>query len=115
MATDPNFSEEEVMGLTGWDCLNTSPGSRCEYTYNLRVPVTKGYYAMTRAEVEGYITSGEITVSDLNGCFWTKTKSETDKEKCIKVLATLFSGNLISVYSIGKVLDEYWPGENKCG
>jgi hypothetical protein len=68
---------------------------------------------MTRAEVESHITSGEITVADLNRRFWTRTKSETDKDRCIKELSAEGFGG--SVYSIGVILDKYWPGENKCG
>lgn len=117
MATNPLFGEEAAGYLTGWDCLS----STLEYTYDLwdyTKPI-KGrwgrYTAMTRAEVESHITSGEITVSDLNDRFWTRTKSETDKDRCIKALAALFSETSCSVYSIGAVLDKYWPGENKCG
>jgi hypothetical protein len=109
MATNPIFSEEAEYS-TGWDCLSGG----FEYTYDFWV-YTKSSpkIGMTRAEIENYITSGEITVSDLNSRFWTRTKLETDKDRCIKELSAKRFGG--SVYSIGEILDKYWPGENKCG
>lgn len=110
-----------VEGLNGWQALDGC--CRDEYTFDLHVPNYKSYHQMTRKNVEAYITANDITVSDLNGHFWTRTWNEpkqTDKEKCVADLHTFVRkiANLTEKCpknTVGDIVDKYWPGENKCG